>query len=194
MTLLQRFLGAIGAIGAIGGPGAPGTPGAPDTPPTAEPAPPARPINRAELYGRVDEARGLARELAGASLGFAEGARALGDRLETRARMLTQAVAAVRPTDRAELLARQALQFAVDGERALVELERVFQRIVRDTRQVADLLLVVDDPAVLGVPSVREIRGLLANTEQHLQQGTLQVRRAGAAIGAVAAALCARAR
>ena len=89
-------------------------------------------------------------------------------------------------------LVQQALQFAVDGERALVEVERVFQRIERCTRQMAELLLVVDDAAMQGVPSVREIRGLLADTVQHLQQGTLQIQRAGAAIAGVAAKLSGR--
>lgn len=182
MKLLQRLLRTTGATG---------TTGAPATP---DPVPRARPISRAELYGRVDEARGLARDLVGASQGFAEGARALGDRLAIRAHGLTQAAAALRPGEHAEPLVRQALQFATDGERALVEVERVFQRIDRSTRQIAELLIAVDDAAVQGVPSVHEIRGLLADTVQHLQQGTLQVQRAGAAIGGVAAALWSRGR
>lgn len=177
MKLLDRFIRAVSGA-----------------PRTDDPTPRARPINRAELYGRVDEARGLARELAGDSLGFAEGARALGDRLETRARVLTQAVAAVRPTDRAEPLVLQALQFAIDGERALGEVERTFHRIDRSTRQIAELLLAVDDAAVQGGPSAREVRGLLTDTVEHLRQGTLQVERAGVAIRGVATALSGRAR
>ena len=176
MKMLDRFIRAIGAA------------------PNAVSIPKARPVNKAELYGRVDEARGVARELAGASLGFVEGARALGDRLETRGRVLTQAVAAMRPTDRSEPLVQQALQFAVDGERALCEVERVFHHIDRSTRQIAELLLAVDDAAVQGGPSAHEVRGLLTDTVEHLRQGTLQVERAGAAIRGVATALSGRAR